>query len=460
MRLAFSSFTLLLACTAPSQQATPAPARWTPGVVYRTERAPGPRGFLERRGLVHAHSIYSHDACDNRPKTDAGVFDEACLNDFRKDLCASKHDFVFLTDHGAHFAEAEFPDPLLFRPQQGDQLVTHGDGPTANRLACPTGEAVLVMAGTETATMPVGLERHLGPASTRGAVYGSTSNEALEAARDAGAVALVAHTELWSAEQLQTMPLDGFEMYNLHANALTNAGIAAELVFGKVELGDFEGLPHPDAFFAAFTLDDPRYTSRWGTVLSRGARRVTTMGTDCHRNSFPQKLQDGERIDSYRRMMSMFSNHLLVRPADEGTVDDRALKDALRARRLYGTFDFLGVPLGFDFVARDGAIDREMGDTVALGAVLEVTTPTVRDLDPTAPAPTITTRLLRAREDGWDEVASTREPTLRFVTTQPGAYRAEVRLVPSHLRPFMGQRLDFIRESRPWVLSNAIWVSP
>lgn len=448
-----------LACSQPMKMEPPV-ARWSPGLVFRTERGPTARGFLDRKGLVHAHSIYSHDACDGQPKNDAGVYDVDCLADFRRDLCKAQHDFVFLTDHGDSFIDNEFPDVLLYRPAEGDTLVTHGAGPTANRLACPNADPVLVMAGTETGGgMPVGLERHAGTPATRRASYGK-DEFAIAAAKDAGAVALVAHTEDYTPEELVSLPLDGFEMFNLHRNTLQNVGIAAELVIGKVSMGDFEGLPHPDAFFTAFNLDDQTYLSTWGTVFARGVKRVTTMGTDCHRNTFRDKLQDGERIDSYRRMMIMFSNHLLVRADAE--VDDRALKEALRARRLYGTFEFLGTPDGFDFFATEGAQTKEIGDSVSLaaGASLEVKTPRVRDLDPSAPAPAITTRLFRAKEGGWDEVASTTEPTLRHVPTQPGVYRVEVRMVPSHLKPHIGKRSDFVRAERPWVMTNAIWVTP
>jgi hypothetical protein len=457
MRFALLVCFTSLCCAAPPKSEPPTPL-WIPGVVYRTERVPTSRGFLDRRGLVHAHSIYSNDACDGQPKNASGAYDQDCLNDFRRDVCTSKHDFVFLTDHSDSFRDNEFPDVVLYRASEGDTLVTHGAGPTANRLACAGSESVLIMAGTETATMPVGLENHVGNRN----LYGSTSSAAILAAKEAGAVSLVSHTENWTPEELVSMPLDGFEMFNLHRNSRQNAGIAAELVLGKIEVGDFEGLPHPDAFFTAFVLDDPTYLSTWGTVLARGVKRVTTMGTDCHRNSFRQKLQDGERIDSYRRMMSMFSNHLLVRPNADGSFDDRSLKEALRARRLYGTFDFLGSPTGFDFFAAEGDGTREMGETASIsaGAVLEVKTPRVRDLDPSVTAPTITAKLWLAKEGGWDEVASTTEPTLRFAPTLPGAYRAEVRILPSHFKPFIGRRGDFIRSDRPWVLSNAIWITP
>lgn len=45
---------------------------------------------------------------------------------------------------------------------------------------------------------------------------------------------------------------------------------------------------------------------------------MTTLGNDCHRDTFPQLLPDGERIDSYRRMMLWFTNHLLVRLRGDG----------------------------------------------------------------------------------------------------------------------------------------------
>lgn len=259
-----------------------------------------------------------------------------------------------------------------------------------------------------------------------------------------------------------SLPLDGFEMFNLHRNSLKNAGIAAELILNKVDKGDFDGLPEPDAFFTAFVLDDDVYAATWGTALARGVKRVTTMGTDCHRNTFPQLLQDGERVDSYRRMMIGFSNHLLVTPKADGSWDDRDLKDALRARRLYGSFDFLGTPDGFDFTATAGGAVHEMGDEVPLagGVTLQVTTPKVRDLDPAADPPAIRTLLLKAREGGWDEVAQTTEATLAFTVTEPGAYRAEVRMTPKHLRPFIGRRADFIKAERPWVYANAIYVTP
>jgi len=447
--------TLALALTA-AAACTPKPADpptpWAPGTVYPTERQPNARGYLDRRGLIHAHSHYSHDACDGQPRDDAGVYDEPCLDDFRDGLCKSQHDFVFLTDHRDSFDEAEFPDVLLYRPAKGDALITHDGNPTANRLSCPSQtEKPIILAGNETNMMPVGLERH---ADGRGSTYGDESDAGIAKIHAAGGLAIVAHTENWSADQLSSIGFDGFEMYNLHANSLKNLAIAADWAF-KADAQMFDGLPDPNLFLIGFNLEDPRYLDTWGATLAKGVKRVTTMGTDCHRNTLPQKAQDGERIDSYRRMMTMFSNHLLVKPNPDGSIDDRALKDALANGRLYGSFDFMGYPVGFDFTSSDGA---EMGGDSSTGSTLTATMPSIQRLDPNAEAPTLTLHLLRATPTGWEQVATTSEKTLSHTATTPGAYRVEVRIVPKHLKGPVGKNQTLTRAERPWVYSNPIYV--
>src|SRR5690242_19544131 len=65
----------------------PSPTGWRPGVVKPGIGDAGPRGFLDLRGIIHAHSVYSHDACDGAPRdpsTDA--INQPCLDDFRRDL--------------------------------------------------------------------------------------------------------------------------------------------------------------------------------------------------------------------------------------------------------------------------------------------------------------------------------------------------------------------------------------
>jgi hypothetical protein len=194
-------------------------------------------------------------------------------------------------------------------------------------------------------------------------------------------------------------------------------------------------------------------------VLASGAKRVTTMATDCHRNSFPAILPDGERVDSYRRMMQWFSNHLLVKADAQGHWDDRSLKDALRKGRLYGAFEVFGYPLGFDYHAEQGGAVHEMGEEVSLAQnpSLKVAMPKIDALDPSKEAPELRIRILRAKDGGWD-VAAEKDAALTFAPTLPGVYRAEVRITPKHLRAYLSTYSAQADRDFPWIYSNAIYV--
>ena len=457
MKRALSMVSLTLGLAACRSEGGLTSEPWKVGVLYASPAAPNARGLLDRRGLVHAHSVYSHDACDNQPVKD-GVRDPVCFDDFRDGLCRTMHDFVFLTDHDDAFSQTEFPEVLLYRPERGDSLVERGGAPVASRLACTDGRRVLTLAGTESETMAVGLESHVAPAGERGAVYNDVSAVSVEAMKAKGAVSLLQHTERWTPEQIASLPVDGFEMFNLHALTLREAVRASDLL-NRVILKD-EGLPAPDLALLGFLSEDARYLATWGTVLARGARRVTTVGTDCHRNTFPPLMADGERVDSYRRMMSWFSNHLLVRSKADGSFDDRDLKDALREGRLYGAFEVVGTPEGFDAKAETIAGVVELGAEVRLAdaPVLVASMPKVKNLDPKREKPALTLRLLKAREGGWDEVA-TGDGVLRFTPTTPGAYRFEVRMVPRHLREDLHDDAEkLLARDLVWIYANPFYV--
>lgn len=453
---------LVAGCGDDSGSRSSADPLWSPSVTLSSVDKPNSRGLLDRRGLIHAHSYFSHDACDNEPVKN-GVRDEVCFDDFRRGLCQSKHDYVMLTDHPAEFHLAEFPDSVLYRPDRGDQLVVRNGRPVASWAGCNDGHSSLILAGSESsAVMPVGLEQHVADGqSERDAVYGSRSSEAADVMRDNGAVILVAHTEGHSVRDLIDRNLDGFEMYNIHANLLRPQAIgkAVQLLF-RLGLPGADELAHPDLALLYLITEDPAYLTRWGSVLAAGARRVTTMGTDCHRNTFPVPMQDGERVDSYRRMMMWFSNHLLVAPERNGSWDDRHLKEALAAGRLYGAFELLGYPSGFDFHASTSSTTVEMGGALALAdrPTLLVTMPSVRGLDPAAAPPVLQARILRAIDGGFEEV-STGSGNLTFQPSAAGAYRAEIRILPNHLRSFMGKDADeLLSHDYVWVYSNAIYI--
>lgn len=426
---------------------------WQPGTVYPSDPEPNPRGFLDRRGLMHTHSVYSHDACDEMPVGEDGGYNQPCYEDLRRGMCQTRHDFIMFTDHPELFDQTEYPDNLLFDEARGDALLERDGEPVANWTGCEDWPGALVLAGTEGATMPVGLERHLSDRS----LYGQVTPEAIEAFKLEGAVSLLQHTEDWSVEQLETLPVDGFEMYNLHANTLLNIAAAVGLIAKLADGGD--GLPHPDLTIMPLWSEDARYLERWGTVLAHGIRRVTTAGTDAHRNTFMQELPDGERIDSFRRMMLWFSNHLLVETAPDGSWDDRALKDAMRARRLYVAFEYMGYPQGFDAHLEVGDAVVEIGGEASFAdaPVLRATAPTVRGMDPAATPAQITVHVMRAIEGGFEEVHAG-SGTIEYVPDAPGAYRVEVRIVPLHLMEFLGDYTDLATTPRPWIYANAFYL--
>lgn len=446
----------------PDQTPPPVGPVWAPGLTYPSDTA-AVRGFVDLRGLVHSHSVYSHDACDGEPVLEDGTRDPVCFDDFRRGLCQAKHDFAFLTDHRESFADTEYPETLLYRPERGDTLVEHDGVGTANRAACEDGSSALIMGGAESALMPVGLEQHV--PGDRGGVYGVRTAEAAQAERDAGAVVLLAHPEDFSVDELLSFPVDGFEMFNLHANTFLGMGIALDYIL-RWQDGD-TGLMHPDLLIFGIFSEDERYLKRWGNVLATGRHLVTTMGTDCHRNTFAAILADGERGDSYRRMMIAFSNHVRARPLPDGSVDDRSIKEALAAGRNYGVFEMVGAPVGFDARAEKDGSTWEMGDTAPLGSTLVVDAPRVRDLDALAQAPAITLRVLRATADdaGFEEVGRSTEAQLSVPLAASGAYRAEVRILPWHLREHLGNDdysyLDVAAEEGRdyvWIYGGPIYV--
>lgn len=458
-----------------SETGEPEPTYWQPGMTLPTPREPNARGLLDRRGLVHAHSVHSHDACDDNPKDAQGNYDVTCDRDFREGLCRARHDFVFLTDHPATFTEVEYPDTLLYRPDWGDALLEDAGNPVANWAGCEgfdvglSGDApfvpALLMAGTESsAVMPVGLPAHVGATpAERDANYNSATPEAITTLRDAGAVVLVAHTEGWTAQELVDLPLQGFEMYNVHANLFANIAAVGQLM---IDLGSNDGVPHPDLVLFALMSEEADYLDTWAAVLANDVERVTTIGTDCHRNTFPQLLADGQRIDSYERMMKWFGNHLLIEPDARGEWGLDQARDALASGRLYGVFEFLGHPEGFAYLAEQNADTHEMGSVLSLaqGSVsLRVVAPVVMARDPATPAPDVQLRLLRADPAGWQEVALVegsegRLADLVHEVAEPGAYRAEVRLRAHHLAGQLGKHEALLDEAAIWIYANPIYV--
>jgi hypothetical protein len=437
---------LLVACTetpdtaGPDTASAPADVPWSGGHAPLEEQSAAGRTWW--RGIIHLHSHYSHDACDNDPMP-GGVPDEACLADMRAGLCATAMDFAMITDHPAHAAEAEWDALLLSR--DGDEVV---DG-IANRIACGDGRSVLTMPGIEDELMPIGLNRPVADTyEERDRLYNGSDAETIAAEIAAGATVLQAHTEGKTIEDLldrQANGLAGVELFNLHAmvdptKREDDLGLDP---YGYLDdIGPFltgETDAEPDLAFLGFYEEQTVSLEKWDT-LSRIAPTVATAGTDAHENAIPSLMPDGERVDSYRRMMIWFSNIALV----EGDSPED-VQAAIAAGRLFVAFEALGTPTGFD--VSYGAL--EMGGSAALGDSLVVTCPTLAAESPrSGPDPDISVTVYK---DGvpWQESCGT------FPITEPGVYRVRVNIVPNHLTGFLDDQAAALVHVYPWLYSNA-----
>jgi hypothetical protein len=421
-----------------------------PWAVMESDELPLVRGMRTWRGIVHTHSPYSHDACDDEPFID-GVRNEQCYLDVRAGMCLTAQDYVFLTDHSTLFADYEFPEVLLY--QEGDTLITREERPVANRLACPDGRSVIVSAGTESAMMPIGIERHVADTpEARKAIYNSATVDSVQALREVGAKVFLQHTEEWDVETILDLDVDGIEMYNVHFNLMDNLGEAVKMAL-KMETAP-EELPAIELALIAVFQENDADLYRWSKVLmTRDMPAV--LATDSHRNVFKGPSPDGERLDSFRRLMRWYSNYVLV---PDGPVDDKILKETIAAGRLYGVFDYLGYALDFDFHAEAGELVVEMGEHVdGDEANLLVTMPEIWGLNPASPLqPELRSIILKANDGEWETVAEGLGDL--SATVGPGAYRAEIRMVPNHLRPWLGPFADDYIKEWIWIYSNVIYV--
>ncbi|MBX3157446.1 MAG: hypothetical protein KF773_15835 [Deltaproteobacteria bacterium] len=461
-----SALPLLLAVAAAGCGGTTAPPdlpAWEkhlpPASVYGARR-----GLQPARGIVHLHSPYSHDACDNRPRGADGAPNEPCLADLRAALCSEHIDYAALTDHDDTMADEDFA--TLFSMRGGDEPVMSGADQVASRILCDDGHEVLVTVGGENDLMPIMLDRHVaGTVAERHAIYNGTDAAAVAAYRAAGGLVWVAHTESKSLAMLREVVPDGIEVYNLHANLDPNIRVLLGLepggaIAAAANFADTNpGHPEPDLALLSFLAPNEPARTAWNELLADGLHIAATAGSDAHQNAIPIALADGERGDSYRRVLRWFGNIALV--ADPH--DPQQIEAALKAGRVMAVFEMLGTPEGLDIRATSAVKTYELGDTVPAGegAMLAVDAPRVRALDPGLPVPTVRIRVLRIdpATRAVTEVGRADDANVAVPAAAPGAYRVEISIIPRHVGPYLGDLGPAMADREyPWVYASPIYV--
>lgn len=412
------------------------------------------------RGIVHLHSIYSHDACDGNPRIE-GKKNEPCLQRLRSALCENTIDLVFLTEHRSLMAEGDaFEEMMLY--QQGDQKIMDGSNAIGIQIMCSGGHQVTLFPGAENALMPVALKRHPTPPTgqTLEQLYNDSSPEAIQRFKEAGAAVIANHAEGRTLQYLQQHDLHGLEVYNLHAiidPRIRKSDLnlpqqqALEAFFPYLNPEQQQEYPHPDFVFLGFHEPLQVILDRWDQVLSQ-KMMYGYGGTDAHENVLKSTLKDGDRADSYGRMMRWFSNHFLVKDTTW-----QAYREALFAGRSLVVFEILGTPEIFAFYGTTTDGKRvEMGET---------TTQPLKTLRVEVRHPYFQAevsveseiRLIRIQDGKSQEIRRVNN-TLILDQPEPGTYRVEVWITPKHLQHLLTpSTLGWIK-SFPWIYSNPIRV--
>ncbi|MCB9507054.1 MAG: hypothetical protein H6698_07370 [Myxococcales bacterium] len=421
---------------------------------------PAPEGMHWVRSIVHLHSTHSHDACDGNPRPD-GQYNLPCQESLRAALCDTKIDFAYLTDHPTHMVEVPFTDLLLHEPET-DELLTDDSGrPYANRIHCPSGFVVTIRVGSEDRLMPLGMHEHVpGDLGQRDLTMNAYDPETVATMRATGALIWVAHTEQRTVEEMRPLGLDGLEIYQLHANIdprIREGALGLDPYAPVTALFPFlsgTATTPPDLAVLAFLEPNRPSLDRWAALLAEGPM-VGTGGTDAHENTFPAVASDGERLDSYRRMLSWFSNYVL-------TTDDtpEAVDTGLGGGHVVIGFDILGSIAGFDAHVTSGAARLEVGTTAAFEAGMTLSVDVPQPLGPSGIAIEPSCRALAADGEGWREVRAFGAGHTDVALAEAGIYRVECSATGAHLAPYLTGLAGAAERTYPWIYTNAFRLLP
>ncbi|MEE8142022.1 MAG: PHP domain-containing protein [Planctomycetota bacterium] len=338
-----------------------------------------PAGYelLELRGQIHVHTRYSHDS-------------DAKIRDLFIAARNTGCDFVIITDH----------DRNRMLPYEGAYQMR--------------GRRILLMVGVEYSSR-IG---HLLDLFPKGFYRPKTPpQELLRRMVFDGGFPVVAHPTgkpHWQDWKIQH--LAGMEFYNLASDMREGGGrLAGRLL--RAMLG------RRDAMLDS--IDRPtRNLEVWELQEEQGRPLVGLGGSNAHGRRIGGMLN----WDRYENAFSILSNRVWVRSSTM-----QGVEEAIRAGRVYVTWDGLGDPAGFRFEFRRGEQGWLLGEEVPASD-------SPGEIIIKAPRPA----RLQLYHNG--KLLLSKDGTeLRFPTALPGRWRAELYL----RNPVFG-------EWKPWIITNPI----
>ena len=253
----------------------------------------------------------------------------------------------------------------------------------------------------------------------------------IDAGREAGALTFLAHPFERAAPLFDEAELPWYDWQV--------AGFTGLEIWNY--MSEFKGLLANKQAAVRFALNPdlgicgpyPETLKRWDSLLAAGERIVAVGNADAHGTTY--RLGRLERvIFPYEHLFRAVNTHLyLPEPlSGEAAADRRAIYGALRQGHCWVGYDFPASTRGFRFSAQGERGPAIMGDVIAAGAgvTLQASVPQKADL-----------RLIHNSL----EVARSQDTNLTHITSKPGAYRLEARLMHK------GQL-------RGWIFSNPIYV--
>jgi hypothetical protein len=375
--------------------------------ALRTQRIllPSLEGFVEFRGVVHAHTNLSHDST-GRPEE---VLEAARLNML---------DFLVLTDH---YTPRIFTEGLEGRRES--VLVVRG---VEIGLGCTRGGALTRRCAS---VLAIGLREPLVPDENEQWNW----DELFKSIRKQGAVSIIAHPRgMMNPSYFRYA--DGIEIYDIADTVRDRLVDVPRYVLNFA----LDGKEYHEELI--FTMLVER--SNWNLVewdrFTQTRRCFGLAGNDAHQNLFVF----GRPADPYPLAFKAVNTHVLVPSETSESLKAFApgltmekLVAALRAGRCFASFNLMAEATGFRFAAQDG-------DGGPLVAVMGDETPLEEGLVLVAQSPV--PGLLELVRDGVP-IRRQEGRELRYPVDRPGVYRVEV-------------SLRVVDRWRPWIFANPIYV--